>query len=130
MPGIGQAAGITLAGGIALKIGKGGGRFVDDAIKNGDEVFQHYDQARNAALLWLEKRGFQAQRTTVNRFGPRAGSANGMRMNNRRTGFRVEYDPVRGPHINVFDGRTKGPHFLFGGTEKNVLRIQRRFRRR
>ncbi|CAM3830372.1 hypothetical protein FLBR109950_03830 [Flavobacterium branchiophilum] len=40
-----------------------------------------------------------------------------------KTGFRVEYDGRNGAHINVWNGKEKGPHITFEGTEKEVNNI-------
>ena len=33
-------------------------------------------------------------------------------------GFRVEFDNRNGAHINVWNGKEKGPHILFNGSKK------------
>ena len=43
------------------------------------------------------------------------------------TGFRVEYDERSGAHINVCSGKNKGPHYLFEGAPKLILKINKRF---
>jgi RHS repeat-associated protein len=97
-----------------------------------------YDVARNRALKWLWQRGFRAERKVLSRGlgGSRAGQEIGMSTADGRVGFRVEWDPENGAHINVFDHnaprgqRTTWPHFTFAGGEEVVQGIVKRFGRR
>lgn len=57
----------------------------------------------------------------------RAGQPVGMQTIDSKTGFRVEYDERSGAHINVWSGKTKGPHYLFNASPKLVLKINKRF---
>ncbi|MBI4511515.1 MAG: hypothetical protein HY698_17915 [Deltaproteobacteria bacterium] len=93
----------------------------------GPDVFDDYNQARNAALEWLEARGFRAEAQVGGKFGPNAGKPIGMSTADGRVGFRVEFDARSGAHINVFAGKEKGPHFKFKGTQATVNKIVRRF---
>ncbi len=98
----------------------------------GPESFGDFNQARNAALGWLQARGFKAERQVAGRFGPNAGKPIGMSSADGRVGFRVEFDGRSGAHINVWDhnapkGSQKGPHFRFKGSEKTVNTIVRQF---
>lgn len=104
-------------------------------VHNGgpDLDFDDYNQARNAALKWLEARGFKAEKQVIGKFGPNAGKPIGMSTADGKVGFRVEYDARSGAHINVFDnnapkGSQKGPHIKFKGTESMVNKIVQRFR--
>lgn len=87
-----------------------------------------FNQARNEALKWLEKRGFKAEKQTLGRFGDISGKAVGMQTLDGKTGFRVEYDTRNGAHINVWSGKEKGPHFTFEGSEKTVKKIQNHYK--
>lgn len=86
-----------------------------------------YNQAANAALGWLEERGFRAERPTIGRFGDIKGLPIGRQTANGKIGFRVEFDERSGAHINVWNGKEKGPHFTFDATSKTVTKIQRQF---
>jgi len=93
-----------------------------NAVKNID-----YNQARNMALKWLEKEGFQAEELVIGKFGTSKGKAIGKSTADGKVGFRVEYDTRSGAHINVWSGKNKGPHFQFNSSEKSVNKIIKRF---
>lgn len=98
----------------------------------GPDSFDDFNQARNAALKWLEERGFKAEAQVLGKFGPNAGKPIGMSTADGRVGFRVEFDERNGAHINVFDhnapkGSQKGPHFTFKGDENLVNKIVKQF---
>jgi hypothetical protein len=95
--------------------------------KGSDYIYQDYDQARNAALKWLDGQGFKAEKQVLGKFGTSEGKAIGMKNGNGNIGFRVEYDARSGAHINVFSGKLKGPHFQFNASEKTVNQIITRF---
>ncbi len=86
-----------------------------------------YNQAMREALAWLEERGFRADRRTIGRLGQTRGRAIGMQTTDGKVGFRVEYDDRSGAHINVWNGKEKGPHFKFDATARTVSRIQGQF---
>ena len=90
--------------------------------------FEDYEQARNAALKWLEERGFVAEKQNLGKFHDAAGIPNGMQTADGKIGFRVEFDENVGAHINVRAGKEKGPHFLFSGSKEKVEPFQMRFR--
>ena len=96
---------------------------------NGQEdlSFDDYNQARNAALDWLKKEGFKAETQVIGKFGPNKGKPIGMATANGRVGFRVEFTPSQGAHINLWSGKKKGPHIFFEGNQKMVNKIIRRF---
>ncbi|AKA85922.1 RHS repeat-associated core domain-containing protein [Pseudomonas synxantha] len=91
------------------------------------KAFETYEQARKAALKWLEERGFQAEKETLGRFGDIKGKPVGMQTSNGKVGFRVEYDDTNKAHINTWAGKEKGPHFNFNSPRSVVSRIQRTF---
>jgi RHS repeat-associated protein len=112
-------------------------RKLDDVLE-----FADYNQARNAALEWLEARGFKAEQKNLSKMAldPNSGQAIGMTDKTGKIGFRVEYGKVEiekgvwemRAHINVFDhtaikGMQKGPHLLFPGDQSTVDRIIKRF---
>ncbi len=76
--------------------------------------FSDFEKARNAALQWLEKRGFRADEAVLAKMSrdPNHGRPIG-RVSEHDVGFRVEFDPRTGGHINVWAGKEKGPHFTF-----------------
>lgn len=86
--------------------------------------FVDFNKAMNAALKWLEERGFKAQIPNIIKFGDRAGYPNGMKTFDGKIGFRVEYDESFGAHINVWNGKEKGPHFQFPADKETVDKIQ------
>ncbi|WP_225936055.1 RHS repeat domain-containing protein [Pseudomonas alvandae] len=101
--------------------------WVDPLGLTTDKVFESYEQARNAALKWLEKRGFRAEKETLGRFGDIKGTPIGMQTANGKVGFRVEFDDRNKAHINTWAGKEKGPHFMFNSTRSIVSRIQKTF---
>lgn len=50
----------------------------------------------------------------------------GMSTADGKVGFRIEYDPRNGAHINVWAGK-KGPHFKFEGDQSVADKIRRIF---
>jgi hypothetical protein len=71
---------------------------------------------------WLREQGvdlstLRPQRYRLGGFGQY--SAEG------RFGFRVEWDPTHGAHVNVFTRRATGPHMLFPGNEAAVRALER-----
>jgi hypothetical protein len=50
-----------------------------------------------------------------------------MQTNDGKIGFRVEFDERSGAHINVWNGKEKGPHFHFKATKEEVINIQKTF---
>jgi RHS repeat-associated protein len=97
------------------------------AAKEAGAAFKDFNQARNAAVQWLEARGFKAEQATLGKFGENAGKPIGMKSADGRVGFRVEYDARNGAHINVWAGKEKGPHFTFEGTQSMVDQIVKQF---
>jgi uncharacterized protein RhaS with RHS repeats len=89
-----------------------------------------YEQALNKALKWLLKNDFRAEKPTQGKFGPRKGEPIGMQTADGKTGYRVEHDERNGAHINVWSGKQKGPHYLFDGSQKLVLKLTRRFEKK
>ncbi|MFJ9392339.1 polymorphic toxin-type HINT domain-containing protein [Nocardioides sp. NPDC101246] len=86
-----------------------------------------YNQAMRDALAWLEERGFRAEQPTLGRFGDIKGKPIGRQTANGKIGFRVEFDERSGAHVNVWNGKEKGPHFTFDGSAKTVTKIQGQF---
>jgi hypothetical protein len=88
--------------------------------------YGNLEQARNAALSWLEKRGFKVEKLNPAKFGNH--KFNGMTNIESTLGYRVEYDNKHGAHINVFDKSKKGfggkSTFTFGGSKSLVDTIK------
>jgi RHS repeat-associated protein len=85
--------------------------------------YKTYEQARNAALKWLDDRGFRAEKRNPDKFGNF--KFNGMTTADGKLGFRVEYDRRHGAHINVFDYRNGGNNtFTFSGGRSWIDRIK------
>ena len=91
--------------------------------------FEHFEQARNAALEWLESNGFKAEKPTIGKFGTNAGKNVGMQTADGKTGYRIEYDERSGAHINVWSGKKPAPHYLFNASEKTVLKLLKAFKK-
>ncbi len=88
--------------------------------------FRSFNEAQIAAIRWLKEMGFDPHKAklTISKF---TGEVNGMTMKGPKgkIGFRIEWDERTGAHINVFAGKTKGPHFAFPGylnAVKSILR--------
>jgi RHS repeat-associated protein len=119
----------------------------EGAEKTAGEAVEHFDdynKARNAAMDWLEKRGYRGEEKNIGkmRLDPNKGKAVGMTDKSGKIGFRIEYGEVvmkdgsrvLKPHINVFDKTVKkefqkGPHFTFPGDQKHVNNIIKKFNR-
>jgi Domain of unknown function (DUF4157) len=99
-----------------------------DKAKDSNLNFASYEQAWNAALKWLEKRGFKAEKKVLGKFGDSKGVPIGMQTSDGSVGFRVEFDDRNGAHLNVWAGKEKGPHYLFPGSKKLVETIVKRFK--
>ncbi len=97
------------------------------AAKGAGTGLKDFNLARNAALEWLEARGFKAEQATLGKFGDNAGKPIGMKTADGIVGFRVEYDVRSGAHINVWSGKEKGPHFTFEGSQSTVDQIVKQF---
>jgi len=84
-----------------------------------------YKEAQRKADAWLSNRGFSPEALTTVNFGKfwNVGFPNGMKVPDRRTGFRVEYDKRCGAHINAFDKKAGSPHFTFPGDQAYVDEI-------
>ncbi|MCM8531298.1 MAG: polymorphic toxin-type HINT domain-containing protein, partial [Lentisphaeraceae bacterium] len=101
-------------------------------VHNGDLEFSDFNQARNAALNWLEQRGFKAEKQNMGKFGDTKGMPIGMTTADGRVGFRIEFDERSGAHINVFDhnapkGQQKGPHYKFNASRETVYKLYKQF---
>jgi len=96
------------------------------AAKGAANAFKDFNQARNAAVGWLDGRGFKAEQTTLGKFGDNAGRPIGMRSADGKSGFRVEFDERHGAHINVWSGKQKET-FTFEGNQSMVNRIIKHF---
>ncbi|WLR41739.1 RHS repeat-associated core domain-containing protein [Bacillus carboniphilus] len=86
-----------------------------------------YEQARNAALSWLGRKGFKSEKQTLGKFGYTKNKPIGRQTKDGKVGFRIEHDTRSGAHINVWAGKEKGPHYEYDASEKTVKKIQNRF---
>jgi RHS repeat-associated protein len=129
--GVGVAGDAVLAavpgapGVIGLTI-RGTREGVEQAAKGAGNAFKDFNQARNAAVQWLEGHGFKAERPTLGKFGDNAGKPIGMKSADGKSGFRVEFDERHGAHINVWSGRQKDT-FTFEGNRSAVDQIVKQF---
>jgi hypothetical protein len=86
-----------------------------------------FNSEMTKALQWLEQHGFNAKHAVP--YASRSsvtwmkGLVNGLR--DGKVGYRIEWDPKIGGHINVFAGKIIGPHFTFGGNAADVQAILR-----
>jgi hypothetical protein len=53
------------------------------------------------------------------------GSGRGLALPGGKAGFRVEWDPRTGAHINAWAGKAKSVHFKFSGNAKSVQSLLR-----
>ena len=99
-----------------------------------EPIFHHrtVEQARNAAIAWLEERGveFGPHRTIqIGRLGVLAGSETGVASSRKPFWrLRLDYDPAKGPHYNAeFGERTNRQKaaFAFTGSEALVAQLAR-----
>lgn len=118
---------IGLAGGNPTLYGYVGNPLCElDVFGLANDIYD-FNQAMNLALEWLEKRGFKAEIAKIGKLGYTRGKPIGMQTVNRKIGFRVEFDETNGAHINVWDGKEKGPHFKFDSDENTVKKIQKHY---
>lgn len=96
------------------------------SVINKGPAFKDFNQARNAALEWLENRGFRADKTKPGKFGENADNPVGMQSADEKSGFRVEFDQRHGAHINVWSGKQKET-FIFEGNQAMVDQIVKQF---
>ena len=96
------------------------------------EARLEFSQARNAALKWLEARGFKATVPVWNRL---PAATRGERIigyatdaSSARIGYRIEWDTKNAAHINTFT-RTEKEHFLFHGDQNTVKSLTDPFNR-
>jgi hypothetical protein len=76
----------------------------------------NYHEAITEALAWLKTHGVAKLDEA---FEARMGGF-GMRTIDRSSGYRLDFDRRSGPHINVWSGKLKGPHYAFLGNEQDV----------
>jgi hypothetical protein len=86
--------------------------------------FQTIEQARNAAISWMESRGVRFgphRRIEIGRLGVMTGKEVGVRSEQGPFWrLRLDYDPIKGPHFNAEfgSGATRQKMaFKFVGTE-------------
>lgn len=99
-----------------------------------EPIFHHrtIEQARNAAIGWLEERGVEFgphRRVQTGRLGVLTGSEVGVASSrNPFWRLRLDYDPAKGPHYNAEFGegasRQKAA-FSFAGSEALVAQLAR-----
>ncbi len=80
-----------------------------------------FNRALNTALDWLKSKGVDTSKVVgafEAKFGPHKGNPIGVRFEGGGY-YRIEFDARNGVHINVGVGKTKGPHVVFEGTQKN-----------
>ena len=100
----------------------------------GDFKADSYENAMKGALVWLGSHGFKADKAVLSKGlgNSIAGIPIGRATANGKIGYRVEWDPDSGAHINVYDrtlpkGMQDGPHFQFPGSEADVEKLQKIF---
>jgi RHS repeat-associated protein len=92
-------------------------------VHNQTEAFKNFNSAIARAFEWLHSQGVDTSTLTQVRdfkFGGR-----GLTNAAGNIGFRIEWDPKIGAHINVFNRKVIGPHLTFPGNEKSVKTLLR-----
>jgi len=94
-----------------------------------------YEQARNKALELLKDIDFSTGRPHVGRLGVGQGKIVGRKWYGNKVMMRLDYDPIKGPHINVTDyraGKSVGEvkiAILFEGTLETVENLLKQLNR-
>jgi hypothetical protein len=88
------------------------------------------EQARNAAVAWLEARGVvfgPYRKIEIGRLGVLAGHEVGVSATQKPFWrIRLDYDPIKGPHFNVETGEGANRDkraFSFPGTEDLIRKL-------
>jgi hypothetical protein len=88
------------------------------------------EQARNAAIKWLEERGVvfgPHRKIEIGRLGVLAGKEVGVSASQKPFWrIRLDYDPVKGPHFNVEvneGAQREKAAFTFPGTEQLMQKL-------
>lgn len=87
-------------------------------------AYKDWNKARNAAIAWLEKRGFRAQQKVLGKFGNIKGKPIGMKTLDSKIGFRVEHDARHGAHINAWAGKEKITFTVENVSEQTIQYLQ------
>ena len=89
----------------------------------------NYERARNKALEIIGKADFSKSTPIMGKFGVCQGKVVGRQWHNGEVTMRLDYDLIKGPHINVTDYRmgkgVNGTSFAipFNGTEETIIAI-------
>ncbi len=93
---------------------------------------QSIEQARNAAIKWLEERGVEfgpQRKIEIGRLGVMAGSEVGVSATTKPYWrLRLDYDPGKGTHYNAEFGTGPGREkaaFTFAGSEALAAKLAR-----
>lgn len=78
--------------------------------------FTSYGDAITAAIAWLKRQGAD---TLDEAYEARMGGF-GMRTIDGSSGYRIEFDPRSGAHINLWSRKLQKAHFMFPGNEQDV----------
>ena len=92
------------------------------------KVFKDWNKARNAAIKWLEARGFKAEQKVLGKFGALKGKPIGMKTANGKVGFRVEHDARHGGHINAWAGKEKITFEVENVSEATIQQLQKLYK--
>jgi len=86
-----------------------------------------YNSAMTQALGWLGNHGFDLTRAISYASRSSVTFMKGIRngLKDGKIGYRIEWDPKIGGHINVFAGKVIGPHFRFSGNPADVAALLR-----
>ncbi len=95
-------------------------------------TFDSFEQSRNEALKTIGKIDPATRTPFIGRLGAGEGQVVGFttRVDGVFKRFRIDYDPIKGSHINVEIGKPSQTYaFPFKGTEQDVKNILRSFQR-
>jgi hypothetical protein len=97
------------------------------------ENYGSVEQARNAALAWLEERGgpWGGQREiSIGKFGEMDGQESGVgTTDGTHRLLRLDFDPIKGCHYNAVAGKGKSREkkaFCFPGSEALISKLASR----
>jgi RHS repeat-associated protein len=89
-------------------------------VHNADKAFSNYGAAVAETFEWLRSNGVDPETLTEVRPAKFGGVGRIISAPGGHAGYRIEWDPSSGPHINAWVHKEVSPHFTFPGNEKSV----------